>query len=321
MLAASLVGGIIPAKLLAEEAPWPKARTLRILNGFTAGSATDVVARAVAPALAEALGAHSIIVDNKPGAGGSIAAGMLVAAPSDGYTFLVTSSAHAINPSFYPRLAYDTLRDITAVGPIGSSMFIMVTSPSKKFHSVKDVVEAAKQQPGKLNYGSGGVGSGSHLNSAKLVVTTGMDVVHVPFKGTTEALSDTVAGRMDWMFAPIPAAVSLIKSGRLRALAVGPSERSAILPDVPSMSEAGFPAASYSSWVGMFASSKTPAPILEKASAALAQVVAQPALREQLFKMGTEPMSMNAAQFNRFVRDEVAAMATLVRATGIKVND
>ncbi|MBG9390592.1 tripartite tricarboxylate transporter substrate-binding protein [Caenimonas aquaedulcis] len=299
------------------ESVWPKSKPLRILVGFTAGSATDVMARAIAPDLGRLLGTP-VIVDNKPGAGGAIATAQMVQAPADGYTIVLNSSAHAVNPSFNPNLPFDTLRDVSAIGPLGSSLFVMVVAPDRGYRSVADLVAKARAQPGKLNYGSGGIGTGSHLNSAKLVSATGIDVVHVPSKGTPEAMIDTIAGRLDWVFAPAPAAVPLIREGKLQALAVGPATRSLALPSTPSMAEAGFPEAAYASWVGLFASSKTARPIIDALSKALADVVKLPAVQERLVALGTEPMPMSAAEFDRFVASEVKAMQHLVKAARIQ---
>lgn len=310
------VAALASMPAIAEE-PWPKGKPLRILVGFTAGSATDVMARAISPDMARLLDA-TVIVENRPGAGGSIAAGQMVREPADGYTVVINSSAHAVNPAFLPNLPYDTLKDISAVGPLGTSLFVMVTSPDSGYKTVGDLIERAKASPGKLNYGSGGIGSGGHLNSAKLVSATGINVVHVPSRGTPEAMTETMAGRLDWVFAPAPAAVPMIKAGKLRALAVGPATRSLALPSVPSMTEAGYPQATYSSWVGMFISAKTPRPIVDKLSAVLAQVVALPSVQEKLLSLGTEPMPMLAPQFDQFVAEEVKAMQQLVKVANIK---
>jgi tripartite-type tricarboxylate transporter receptor subunit TctC len=317
------LGGLAAPALpaFAQGEAWPKAKPIRMLNGFTAGSATDVIARAVAPELARLTGAAAVIVENRPGQGGAIAAAQLVQSPADGYTLFITSSAHAVNPAFFPNLPYDTLKDIAVVGPVGASMFVMVTSASSRFHTVADVVAYAKAHPGKLNYASGGVGSGSHLNSAKLVAVTGIDVVHIPSRGTPEGLTETLAERVDWMFAPAPAVMSLLRDGKLRALAVGPAVRSSVLPGIPSMAEAGFPSAAYTSWVGVFISAKTPKSITTRLSSALAEAVAGPAIKDLLLSLGTEPMPMNATEFGKFVESEVHSMATLVKLANIKPNE
>ena len=212
--------GLAGLSAIAQGSDWPGGKVIRILSGVSAGGAPDIVARALAPQMARSLGVPAVIVENRPGAGGTIAAGQLVSAPPDGHTLLVSSSAHAVNPAFYPHLPYDTLRDITAIGPVGSSMFVMVTTEEKGYKSVADVVAKARAHPGKLNYGSGGAGSASHLNSAKLAAATRIDAVHIPFRGAPEAVTELVAGRLDWVFLAAPNALPLLRSGRVKALAV-----------------------------------------------------------------------------------------------------
>lgn len=300
----------------AEEA-WPKAKAIRILIGYTAGSATDLMARTISTDMSRILGTP-VIIENKPGAGGSIAAAQMLRDPADGYTVVVNSSAHTANPALLSNLPYDTVKDMSAVGPLGASMFVMLTSPDSPYKTVADVVERAKANPGKLNYGSGGIGSGGHLNSAILVAATGIDALHIPSRGTPEAITEAMAGRLDWVFVPAPAAVPMVKTGKLRAIAVGAANRSQALPGVPSMVESGYPNATYSSWVGMFISSKTPRPIVDRLSAVLAEVVASGPVQEKLLAMGNDPMPMPARQFDQFVAAEVKSMQKLVTIANIK---
>ena len=307
---------LVAAHARADDS-WPKAKPLRILVGFTAGSATDVMARAVSADMARIL-KTPVIVENKPGAGGSVAAAQMLREPADGYTVVVNSSAHTANPAMIPNLPYDTVKDMSAVGPFGASLFVMLTSPDSPYKTVSDVVERAKANPGKLNYGSGGIGSGGHLNSAVLIASTGIDALHIPSRGTPEAITEAIAGRLDWVFVPAPAAVPMVKTGKLRALAVGAGTRSQAMPGVPSMVEAGYPNATYSSWVGMFISSKTPRPIIDRLSAVLAEVVASSSVQEKLLAMGNDPMPMAARQFDQFVASEVKAMQKLVTTANIK---
>lgn len=302
---------------MAQGNAWPKGRPIRLMVAFTAGSATDVVARVIAPELSRLLDA-TVVVENKPGAGGSIAAGALAQADPDGYTLLVQSSAHVVNPAFFPHLSYDTQKDIRGVAYVGTSLFVMVASPAKRFKDVKDVVARAKAQPGKLNYGSGGIGSGAHLNGAKFVAASGIDVLHVPSRGTGEALTETMAGRLDWTFAPAPTVGSLIREGRLQALAVGAATRSAAFPSVPSMAEAGFPSAAYSSWIGVFAPARTPNPIVDRLNDAIRQVVTRPAVKARLEELGAEPRPMSPQAFDKLIGEEMRATAELVKVANIK---
>ena len=300
----------------AEE-PWPKGKPLRIFIGYTAGSATDAIARVISADLGRILGTP-VVVENRPGAGGSIAAGQMLREPADGYTVVMNSSAHAANPAMVANLPYDTVRDISAVGPIGASQFVMLTSPDSGLQTVAQAVERAKSEPGKLNYGSGGIGSGGHINGAILAAATGINVLHVPMRGTPEAITETIAKRLDWAFVPAPAAVPIVKANKLRALAVGASTRSQALPDVPSMTEAGFPKATYTSWIGMFISAKTPRPIHDRLSAALAQVVALPSVQEKILTLGIDPLPMSVKEFDGFVAGEIKTMQQLVKAGSIR---
>jgi tripartite-type tricarboxylate transporter receptor subunit TctC len=297
--------------------PWPKGKPLRIFIGYTAGSATDSIARVISADMARILGTP-VIVENRPGAGGSIAAGQMLREPADGYTVVMNSSAHAANPAMIANLPYDTLKDIRAVGPIGASQFVMLTSPDSGIQTVAQAVERAKAEPGKLNYGSGGIGSGGHINGAILAAATGINVQHVPMRGTPESITETVARRLDWAFVPAPAAVPMIKANKLRALAVGAGSRSQALPNVPSMTEAGFPKAIYTSWIGMFIAAKTPRPIHDRLSAVLAEVVALPSVQEKILVLGIDPLPMSTKEFDAFVAEEVKTMQQLVKSGNIK---
>ena len=319
LLASSL--GVIASTVAPSavaEAEWPKGAPLKLLVPFSAGSAVDSVARLIGPELGKLLDT-TVIVDNRPGAGGSIGTTALVRGPADGYTVMVQSSALVINPSFIHDLPYNTLKDISGVGLVGVTSFVMVAPPSKGYKGVKDLIARAAASPDALNYGSGGVGSGSHLASAKLVAATGVAVHHIPSRGTLEALTETMAGRLDWVFAPAPAALTLIKAGRLQAIAVSSSARAAALPDVPSMVEAGFPNAAYSPWIGAFVSSKTPRPIVDRLSQALLQVITNPAVKERLAQLGLEPTPMSPARFDKLITDDLEAMTNLVKVAKIKI--
>lgn len=303
---------------LAQGTPWPKAAPIRFVVPFTAGSGTDVVARILAEKLGPALGAQ-IVIDNKPGAGGTLGAAQVAKSAPDGYTFLVHSSGHVVNPAIFPKLPYDTLKDFEGITPLASLPNVLVVSPAKGYKDVQDLVARAKAQPDALTYASAGNGSATHMNAEKFRVAAGVKALHVPFRGTPEALTETIAGRTDWFFAPLVSALPLIKDGKLRALAVGTAQRSPVLPDVPSLAEAGLPDAAYTFWVGLFAPAQTPADVSKRMHDEVAKVLAQPDVRERLEKLGATPMPMEQAAFGRYLADETAAAARLVRAAGIKV--
>jgi len=216
---------------------WPRGQTIRFVVPFTAGSGTDIVARLVGDKLGPALGT-SVIIDNKPGAGGTLGAALVAKAAPDGYTVLIHSAGHLVNASIYPNLSYDTLKDFAGVTPLATLPNVLVTGPDK-FKDVKDLVAQAKAKPGSFNYGSAGNGSATHMNAEVFRLAAGVQAQHVPFRGTPEAMTETMSGRIDWFFAPLVSSLPLIKDGKLKALAVGTARRSASLPQVPTTVEAG----------------------------------------------------------------------------------
>jgi len=300
------------------QADWARGQTIKLIVPFTPGSGTDVVARIVAEALAPALGA-TIVVDNRAGAGGTVGAAIVAKAPPDGTTLLVHSAGHLVNPALYASLPYDTLRDFAGVTPLASLPNVLVTAPGH-FKDVRDLVEQAKARPGAFNYGSAGNGSATHMNAEVFRFAAGIQAQHVPFKGTPEALSETVAGRIDWFFAPMVSALSLVQSGKLKALAVGTAKRSDVLPQVPTTSEAGVPGSEYLFWVALFAPAKTPRPIVERLHDEVARIMAAAETKERLDKLGAEPFVMAPAAFDRFLADETAKAQQIVRTAGIKLN-
>lgn len=316
-LAAGLAAGSLPAAQ-AQSPEWPKAGPIRFVVPFTAGSGTDVIARTVAEKLGPMLGAQ-IVVENKPGAGGTLGATQVAKAPADGYTLLIHSSGHLVNPALYPGLPYDTLKDFDGITPLASLPNVLVVAPAKEFKDVKDLVAKAVAQPGSFNYASAGNGSATHMNAEKFRVAAGLKAQHVPFRGTPEAMTETIAGRTEWFFAPLVSALPLIRDGRLQALAVGTTTRAAVLPGVPTIAEAGFPEAAYTFWVGLFATAKTPRPIVERLHAETLKVLALPEVREKLEKLGATPMPMPQMAFEKYLDDETGAAARLVKAAGIRV--
>jgi tripartite-type tricarboxylate transporter receptor subunit TctC len=298
---------------------WPKDKAITFIVPFTAGSGTDVMARTVAEKLGPLLGAQ-IVIDNKTGAGGTVGAALVAKAPADGYTLLIHSSGHVVNPALYPKLSYDTLKDFDGVSPLASLPNVIVVSPSKGYKDVADLVAKAKAQPGALNYASAGNGSATHMNAEKFRVAAGIQAQHVPYRGTPEALTETAAGRIDWFFAPLVSALPLIQSGRLQALAVSTTARSAQLPQVPSIAEAGFASAAYTFWVGMFVTAKTPKPIVQKLHAAVLSVLAMPEVKERLDKLGAAAMPMQQEAFEKYLDEETLAAAQLVKAAGIRID-
>ena len=308
-------GSSLPSFAQSE---WPKEKTITFIVPFTAGSGTDVIARTVAEKLGPILGAQ-IVIDNRTGAGGTVGAALVAKAPADGYTMLVHSSGHVVNPALYPKLSYDTLKDFDGISPLASLPNVIVVSPSKGYKDVADLVAKAKAQPGVLNYASAGNGSATHMNAEKFRVAAGVQAQHVPYRGTPEALTETASGRIDWFFAPLVSALPLIQSGRLQALAVSTATRSPLLPNVPSISEAGFGSAAYTFWVGLFVTAKTPKPIVQKLHAGVMSVLAMPDVKERLEKLGAAAMPMQQDAFEKYLDSETLAAAQLVKAAGIRI--
>ncbi len=299
---------------------WAQAfpsKPVKLVVPFSAGSGTDIAARTVGEFMAKGLG-QPVVIENKPGAGGTIAAAQVAKGEADGHTVLVPSSGHAVNPSIYPSLPYDTLKDLTGVTPLVAMPNVLVVSPSRGWKTAADLVAAAKAKPGALNYASAGVGSATHFNAEKFKLQAGLDAVHVPFKGTPEALSDIIGGRSDWFFAPLSSALPLIRDGKLQALAVSTARRSSLLPDVPTTVEAGVPGSDYTFWVAFVVPAATPAAAVQRLQQEAARALAQPELIEKLAKIGAEPMVMSSADFNAFIRSEVEVAARVAKAANLK---
>lgn len=318
-LLAAAVLGLGAAATWAQAPAWPAAGPIKFVVPFTPGSGTDVMARLVAEKLGPALG-QQVVVENRPGAGGTVGAAQVAKSAPDGYTLLVHSSGHVVNPALYPRLTYDTLKDFEGVTPLASLPNVLVVSPAKGYKDVADLVAKVKARPDTAFYASAGNGSATHMNAEQFRVTAGLKAQHVPFKGTPEAITDTIAGRTDWFFAPLVSALPLIKDGRLQALAVGTAARSATLPNVPSIADAGLKDAAYTFWVGLFAPAKTPKPALERLHAEVTRVLGLPEVKERLEKLGAAPMPMAQAAFEKFLETETAAAAQLVKSAGIKLD-
>lgn len=309
---------LLAADRVFAQSEWPRGQAIKFVVPFTAGSGTDVVARLLGERLAPALGT-TIVVDNRAGAGGTLGAAVVAKSPADGYTLLVHSAGHLVNPAIYTSLPYDTLKDFAGITALASLPNVLVTPPGR-FKDLHDLVEQAKSKPGTLNYGSAGNGSATHMNAEVFRFAAGLQAQHVPFKGTPEALNETMAGRIDWFFAPMVSALSLVQSGKLKALAVGTARRSDVLPQVPTTVEAGVPGSEYLFWVGLFAPARTPAAIVERLHDEVAKIMSSPDMKERLDKLGAEPFLMSPTVFDKFIVDETAKSQQIVRAAGIKAN-
>jgi tripartite-type tricarboxylate transporter receptor subunit TctC len=295
------------------------SRPVKLVVPFPAGGATDVLARAMSLYAQDKLG-QPIVIDNKPGAGGTIGSEFVAKADPDGYTLLVNSSAHTITPAIYPNLAYDAAADFASVGAIGSVPNVLIIAPSKGIKTLKEFVDTAKAKPGTFNFASVGVGSAVHLSAERFRIAAGYEAVHIPFKGGAEALTEVIAGRVEYYFCPIATALPHIRDGRLLGLAVSSPKRASALPDVPTTLESGFSDSDYTFWIGAFAPAKTPKEIVEKLNREMAAAVASPAVREKLLTLGVEAMPMSPAEFDAYVKGELARYATFAKAAGLKPN-
>ena len=292
-------------------------KPVHVIVPFTAGSATDILARTFGQKLSEMWG-QPVVVDNRPGAGGTIGAGIVAKSAPDGYTLLVHSAAFAYNPSIYSGLPYDTTKDFVEIAPLGGQPNVLVVAPSLGVKSVKELIALAKEKPGQLNYGSAGTGSGTHINGEKFKLAAGIDVVHVPYKGTPEALNDTLAGRVTYFFSPISAAIPNVREGKLVALGVSTAKRSSALPNVPTIAEAGLPGFDYNLWVGLFAPAGTPPDVVDKINKDVDRVLQLPDVKERLANLGAEAMPMTPGEFKKFVQIELEESAKVIKAAGIK---
>ncbi|HTN28376.1 MAG TPA: tripartite tricarboxylate transporter substrate binding protein [Burkholderiales bacterium] len=312
-----VLAAILALAPLAAAAQAFPSKAIRIIVPFTPGSATDTMARPVAEKLAAAFG-QQVLVENRPGAGGTIGAGMLAKSPPDGYTLAVVSTGHVVNPVLYSSLPYDTLKDFSAVSPLAGQPSVLVVSPSLGVKTVKDLVAMAKAKPGQLNYATAGVGSAAHISAEKFRMAAGIDAVHVPFKGSPESITETMGGRTQYTWTPLSTAVGQIRSGQLLALAVSTAQRSPALPDVPTIAEAGFPRGVFNFWVGMLAPANTPREILARLNAEVQRALHTADMKERLATLGSEPMAMTPEQFDAFIKEEFAVLGEVMRASGVK---
>jgi tripartite-type tricarboxylate transporter receptor subunit TctC len=293
------------------------AKPVRLVVAFTPGSSTDIIGRAVAAKLQEMWG-QPVVVENRAGAGGTVGSEFVLRSDPDGYTLLANSSAHAANPGMYKELRYDTMRDFVNLALLGGGPNVLMVGPETGWKTLKDFVDAAKKTPGKLNFSSAGMGSGTHFNLEKLKLAAGIDVQHVPYKGTPEAIGDTIAGRVCCYWAPLNAALPHVNGGKALALAVSSAQRSPLLPNVPSVAEQGYAGFDYTLWVGLWGPAKMPADVAAKINKDVNAALASADLRERLTKLGTVPGNLTIPQFTEFVRKEIEETKTILQAAGIK---
>ena len=288
------------------------SKPIKIVVPFTPGSATDIMARIVGEKLQAAWG-QTVTVENKPGAGGTLGAAYVAKSDPDGHTLLVVSTGHGVNPVLYPNLPYDTVGDFAGVMPLATLPNVLVVPANSPFKTVGDLIAAAKARPGQLNFASAGNGSATHVNTEKFRATTGISVTHIPFKGTPETITETVAGRVDFMFTPVLSSVPIVREGRMRALAVSTAQRSSALPDVPTVAEAGMPGFVFDFWIGLLAPAKTPRDVVAKLHDEVTRVLAQPDVKERMARLGGEAMPMTPERFDAFIKQEHATLSVVMK--------
>jgi tripartite-type tricarboxylate transporter receptor subunit TctC len=296
------------------------AKPAKIVVPFPPGGPLDAVGRAIADKLTQAWG-QAVIVDNKPGAGGNIGADLVAKSPPDGYTIVMGAlSTHAVNPSLYPSMPYDAVKDFVPITLVAMTPNVLVVNPSLPVHSVKELIAYAKANPGKLSFGSGSTGSAGHLAGELFKVDTGVDMVHVPYKGGAPAMQALLAGDTQLMFDNLANSMPQVKAGKLRALAVTTAQRSKLAPELPTMAEAGVPGFDISTWFGLLAPAGTPAAVIAKWNAEVTRILEAPEMRERLALQGAEAAPTTPQQFGAFIAAELAKYARIVKASGAKVD-
>ncbi|WP_194712912.1 Bug family tripartite tricarboxylate transporter substrate binding protein [Noviherbaspirillum soli] len=320
LIAASLSALALSAIVLPAHAEdkWP-SKPITYVVPFPAGGTTDILARLIGQKLGPALGT-TVIIDNRPGAGGNIGSELVARAAPDGYTIMGgTISSHSINASLY-KLSYDPLKSFAPITLIGTNANVLVVNPGSPFKSVKELVAAAKAKPGSLSFASAGNGTSQHLSAELFKTMTGIDMVHIPYKGSAPAIQDVIGGQVPLMFDTTVVAGPFIQSGKVRPLAVTSAKRVASLPDVPTMAEAGVPGYEVVSWQAMFAPAGTPSAIVQRLQTEVAAILKQPDIQERLAKLGVDPSGMAPQQLAEFQAAEIAKWAKVVKAANVKVD-
>ena len=295
---------------LAHAQDYP-TKTIRMIIPLTPGSGADIAGRIIAQRLSEHW-KQPVIVENRPGAGGQIGTAAVVKAEADGHTLLVQSSSHSANPAIYKSLPYDPLKDLADVAILGKTPYVMVTAANGPYKSLKALIEAAKAKPDQIPFASAGVGTSTHLAAEYLVALAGIKMIHVPFKGSPDAMQDVLGGRSAFYMAPINAGMSLVKEHKLTGLGVSTKARAEVLPEVPTIAEQGLYDYDVTLWFGMWAPAATPIPVVQKLNTVVNAIVLEPAVKEQFAKLGIQPAPMKTEDFAKFVRSEIEVYKKIV---------
>ena len=313
MIAAAVIAVTLPPAA-AQDYP---AKPIKIIVPLTPGSGADIAGRIIAKHLSDAWN-QPVIVENRPGAGGQIGTQAVVKADADGYTLLVQSASHAANPAIYKSLAYDPLKDLVDVAILGITPYVMVTAKGGEYGSVKALIDAARTKPGAIPFASAGVGSSTHLAAEYFAQVAGVKMLHIPYKGSPEAIQDSMTGRTSFYMAPINTVVGQMKEGKLAALGVSTRRRADVLPEVPTLAEQGLADFDITLWFGMWAPAGTPAAIVNKLNAQVSAILQGAEVREQFAKLGIAPSPMKPDEFGRFVREQVTIYQKIVKQADIQ---
>jgi tripartite-type tricarboxylate transporter receptor subunit TctC len=313
LIAAALLGLAAPAALAASDYP---NRPVKILVGFAAGGATDLVTRIVAQKLTERFN-QQFVVENRAGAGGVLATGVVAKAPADGYTLIMVSASHAINVSLQKSLPYDAIADFAPVVPVAATTNVLAVNPALPVNSVGEYIALAKAKPGTINFSSAGVGSSSHLAGELFKSMAGINIAHVPYKGTADAVRDLVGGQVQSTVDSVSALLPFIRNGQLKALGVADPRRSALLPNVPTIAESGLPGYEVNAWVGILAPAGTPADIVQLLNREVQAILKQPDVQKRLEEMGSRPIGASPEAFATLLKSDVAKFAVIIKSAGV----
>jgi tripartite-type tricarboxylate transporter receptor subunit TctC len=300
----------------AEQYP---SKPIRMLVPFSAGSQTDILARWVGEKINENWG-QQVVVDNRPSAGGTIASEYVLAANPDGHTLMMVSTGHAGNATMYSKLSYDTIRDFSGITRVASVPNLLVVAPALGPKTVKELIAYAQARPGKINFSSAGIGSGTQINGEMFRLAAGMEATHVPYKGAPESLNNVISGSVHFCFTPILVAAGQVKAGRVLVLAVSTAKRSPMFPDVPTVAEAGIPGFDYDQWYGVLASAKTPRPLVKTINKEMVRILNLPDIKERMLTQGATPTPTTPEEFDAFIRAEVKRFAKVLIAAGARIN-
>ena len=318
LTAAAVLAACVSTVVAADAEKFPQ-RPVRIVIGFTPGGGPDITARFLAQKLSERWH-QQIVTDNRPGAGGTIAATIVANANPDGHTLLSVSNAHSVAAAIYAKLPYDTVKDFAGITLTASGPALLLVSPALGAKSAKDLIALAKAKPGQFNFSSAGIGSGAHFAAELFKNMAGIDVVHVPFKGIPEAITETMTGRVQFFLSPLASALNLVKDGRAQAVGVSGAKRAPQLPDIPTIAESGLPGYRFDYWYGMLAPAKTPRAIVEKLNREITDIMKSEEVRARWVALGVEPAPMTPQAFDQWIRDDIATSIKLARAAHIKAD-